>query len=462
MDNENQKVHAANGEEQENLFPPLPPRPLSPEIVFLGILPAVAQVAPAMDPPADHNMDVHVAPIMMPEVADAPIAIPPVAQANHVAHADHVAYAAPLANPVIGPHVGPQINRIAVEAVMATLHERVSFAPLTKASPQDDGTTRMTPTPEGGFDRIHGDRPGWQLFGVKPSQSKLWKNLPKGKVIALINNMSSHETEPDRQEVMTFVPDILEKALDIKNVQLAVPDTPDNPHIRPIAFLIWNIDEAIAQAMIEQYAFGFPEFQFTCHPIHEEFPEFICTLKGFGPTFTNNKNDVLSLVLTTMREPDNWGKLARLAMKIPNLVTLAPGQAVNALLMRVRIEVVKEKGAGGTAKPIVNIFAPSPTTSIDTWQKYRDIFYYAKYSNGISGTGEGDNLFRQCATCHSFGHFKGLCPYIDVPYWPQSKEKTQQNNSSTHQQGSNQRGNRNNRRGNGGWRGGRGRGQRGY
>ena len=350
-----------------------------------------------------------------------------------------------------------------VPPVIDSFYESITWHSKDNPQPTNSGAPALTAIPvEGYFPDAFGDSHQWMSYGIPRPQWEVWLTLMKRKVLMHIYGMTAHPREKRHTEALCVIPKLLNSLFKTDTIKMAAPEIALDDPARPCSFLLWDFSEKVEQTLLNFRVFSMEKFQIIRYPLQPTLPNFICSIKGFSYSFTRDENDVRELIISTLGAPGKTEKFFPITKDIEGLSLLPPYEAAKRLLGAISIKIMDEKEPGGAERPIANIYAPPPTSIPNVWRHWKQIFVDATFSNGFSEVGKACEN-RYCSGCHSYDHYRGFCPFPDIPNW-QGPGRDEKNTNATNDNHNGGNGGNGGKRGRGGYRGkrgqrGRGRGQ---
>lgn len=329
--------------------------------------------------------------------------------------------------------------------------ERLAMLQNNNGTVNGDPRMHLTP-PEVGkdFPYVEMAGPNSLLDNVPDWVQKDWERLRANKLFLQIYGMSAHPSDPRHDAALDQVPTLIDDVFETTGIVLARPVLEHGYHLEPNTFLLFGMDDAILDALLTYRVFSTPQYQFFCYPYDPYFPEFLCTLENFNPSFLTTpeaEGMILTIIKTTLTELP-WIDTITNIVEDENTLLAEHQQPSTALdvINSIWIKIRNECVGGNIAKPIVNVYSPSPSSRPVHWSAWKGIFHSAKFRSGIAGTGEYVKT-RYCKGCHGIDHTRGLCPFTQIPGWhddtpptPQQTGPPQHTNDGGNQRGRGQRG----------------------
>lgn len=347
--------------------------------------------------------------------------------------------------------------------VIDNFYETITWHSKDNPQPFNPDAPALTPIPvEGYFPESFTDSHRCRIIGIPGPQLEAWLTTNKRKVLAQVYGMTSHPREKRHAEALSVIPKLMNSLFKTKTIKMAAPEIALDDPARPCSFLLWDFNEKVEQTLLNFRVFSMEKFQIICYPMEQTLPSYICSIKGFSYSFTRDENEVRELIKSTLETPGKAEKFFPITKDIEGINLLAPYEATKRLLGMISVKIMDEKEPGGAERPIVNVYAPPPTNVPSIWRHWKQIFTDTTFSNGFSGVGKACES-RYCSGCHSYDHYRGFCPFPDIPNW-QGPGRDEKNTNATNDNHNGGNGGNGGKRGRGGYRGkrgqrGRGRGQ---
>lgn len=341
--------------------------------------------------------------------------------------------------------------------------ERLAMLQNNHGNVTGDPRMHLTPPPVGGsFPYVEGSGPLWLQENVPDWVLRDWEELIANKMFLQVYGMSAHPSNPRHDAVLDQLPTLLNDIFNTTGITLSRPVLEHGYHLEANTFLLWGMNNDILDALLTYRVFSTPQYQFFCYPYEPSFPEFLCTLERFNPSFLAKPEaeaSILALIKRTLIEKP-WIDTITNIVEDENTYVLDPDQKSTALevIDSIWIKIQIERAGGNIAKPIVNVYSPSPSSRPVLWSAWKSIFHTAKFKSGTAGTGEYVKT-RYCKGCHAVDHSRGLCPFPNIPGWHDDAPPPPHQNTDNNQRPELNNNNNSNGDRRGGWSSGRGRGR---
>ena len=303
-----------------------------------------------------------------------------------------------------------------------------------------DPRLHLTPPPVGKpFPTIEGSGPMWLREGIPDWVIEAWDEETGNKCLLQIFGMSADESHPRHNAALDQLPKLINDIFETKTIVLAKPGKDKSSKTEPNTFLLTGMPVEVLEVLTAYRSFSTTQWQFQIHPYDPYFPDFLCTLEDFNPSFLMNVPDsdkeILKIIRRTLLSQPVVEVIANI-VEAENHSALEAGEEVPPLTLimvldSVRIAIQEEHLGGGIAKPVVNVYSPSPFTRPVLWSAWRDVFLRTEFRDAIAGTGK-HNTDRYCTGCHGVDHTSGLCPFPKIPGWHDHTPPTKNNNNSNH------------------------------
>ena len=288
-----------------------------------------------------------------------------------------------------------------------------------------DPRLHLTPPPVGKyFPTIEGLGPMWLQEGIPDWVIEAWDDIKDQKCLLQIFSMSADESHERHNAAMDQLPKLINDIFETKTIVLARPGKDKSSKTEPNTFFLTGMPIEVLEVLIAYRSFSTTQWQFQIHPYESYFPDFLCTLENFSPSFLINvpnlADEILKIIRRTLLSEPAIEVIANI-IEAENQSALEAGEEVPPLTLimvldSVRITIQEEHLGGGIAKPIVNIYSPSPFTRPVLWSAWRDIFLRTEFRDTLAGTGKHITN-RYCTGCHGVNHTSGLCPFPKIPGW---------------------------------------------
>ena len=294
-----------------------------------------------------------------------------------------------------------------------------------------------------------------------------WEGIDENKCFLQVYGMSSHIAAARHDVVIDQLPTLINDIFGTEGIYLVRPDISGIINREPNSFLLVGMPDDVLEILINYRVFSTPQFQWFCYPFEPFFPDFLCALENFNPsyirTIDNPEERLLKVIKRTLMSHPTADQL-RDIVKTENYYLNEDAEAegtthtpltVEDVLESLSVKIIGECAPGGAYKPYINVYSIPPFTRPVLWTAWKDIFARTIFRGGVAGTGVHQKT-RTCSGCHSVDHSIGLCPFPKLPGWHTTKTAASNNANNDN---NNQRGDNNNR---GGKPRGRGRGRGGF
>ena len=216
--------------------------------------------------------------------------------------------------------------------------------------------SHFTPPPANDFPITHRGIPGEFLIGLSPETVTTWCEVPSPKFFIRIFDYDGSNTRARHASLIGLVRIAIQEIAKTKgyadvDARIAPPTVPPIPTIHPlITFLVYDITQETATAILQQRIWSSPEVTFEAFPFDTDtIPSLTLCLTGFTtPDEKAARNAVLSA----------WAAAATITRLIDILQKLDPvfegparrhdaREAAAAMVLSIRAELVDFKEPGG-------------------------------------------------------------------------------------------------------------------
>ena len=332
------------------------------------------------------------------------------------------------------------------------------FAALIGGNPSGDPRMSIASPPIGqNFPPVEGSGPMWLRDGLSPVTMENWEGIRDNKCFTHIFGMSAHQSSPRHDAAMDQLPKLINDIFQIDTIIMARPGNQGAMNKEPNSFLLVGMPDEVLDILLNFRVFSTPQYQFFCYPFEPAFPDFLCTLDNFNPSFLNTsktaKEDILRAIKDTLMSRPTLDTIRNI-VRTENAYAAAIGvlpehiTTVQSAIDSLRVEIVDERIAGGISKPYVNVYSVSPFTRPVLWSAWRDVFKRTSFNGGIAGIGCHTKA-RTCTGCHGVDHTIGLCPFPKIPGWHKISTQPNEDDATRARNDGNNRGGRPRGRGRG-------------
>ena len=277
----------------------------------------------------------------------------------------------------------------------------------------------ITPTPEGGWPEIQGDRPGWQYANMPGKMESSWRSRTFPHcLVATAGEGACDKGEAKRH---TAQEDAILKVFGVKarviQAHAATPTTRRNGD--PTCNMLQVAYPADIQRILNEKCVsvqGGPTlFFFPAKPPPPTFMINVVRPEAFGA----NERDLNPVVRERMSRTTFRRRLIHIfqrEMAKKNKTTPTAEERADAAIASVDIKLVTRTWHGEEI-PLASIYCSVPSDEDETWFAVRDTFREARLGTDITGhpTPYADPM--KCGTCHGVDHDTAMCKYPQLPDW---------------------------------------------
>ncbi|KAI0344350.1 hypothetical protein BDW22DRAFT_1475566 [Trametopsis cervina] len=253
------------------------------------------------------------------------------------------------------------------------------------------GPRAWTPTPPGGFPKVHFNDPLWRFRFIDPvAATKISAQAQTSLLITIWGvPAGSYRTEEAHTNLLQALSIIL-PASELPAV--ATPDADwgaDNPRaLLPINHVLYNISDASRQLLLDQgvYSLRKPAITFMVHQPGWEIPDFVTFLEGYT-VFSDMPAMRASIIAALQNDAYLTTLIGQLAQANPDFAALTKEAAVSTILDSTSISVLPMKAAGNVDDWKLRVCMHSPTQEPLSWRTFRDAVRRINFP--IQGNGFG-------------------------------------------------------------------------
>lgn len=301
--------------------------------------------------------------------------------------------------------------------------ERLAALQSNVGNVHGDPSLSLTPPPPGkNFPYSEGSGPQCRWENIQEWLRTDWEDLEAEKALLQVFGMSAHPSHPRHDAVMDQLPRLINAMFGTEDINLSHPNNDLGYNLAPNSFLLWGMNKHILNTLLTYRVFSTPQYQFLVYPLEPVSPRFLCSLEHFSPSFLAKKGSevpILNIIRKTLREEEWLERITNIMIDDAKLCTeeeqsqfTTPEDLIDSIWVKIHPEFTD----GGVAKPIVNVYSPSPSRSPVLWSAWKRIFQEVRFRSGVAGTGHFVRQ-RYCKGCHGVDHSIGLCPFLEVAGW---------------------------------------------
>ncbi|KAG1734856.1 hypothetical protein EDD22DRAFT_736658, partial [Suillus occidentalis] len=278
-----------------------------------------------------------------------------------------------------------------------------------------------TPTPIGGFPRIHMAHSA-QIFDHLDNRVLLaWFQVEHPKFLVRVFDQTGKDVfekaaviaERIRASIAIIANFVHQDALPVR-VSPPQPQKGRDSKDFPSGFLIHNVSDETRSLILNQRIWAATDITFEALPFNcSHPPELLFCLSGFT---TPNRDIVKKAVADVWAHDDNRHRINDMFSMSEITEEELVYKATHDLIRSIQVEHLDFKITGGLSVPRFNIFATSPSSDAKTWTELRGFLRILDYPTGLDGCGTAVAL-SLCPICHSLAHPRGLCPFPNIPLW---------------------------------------------
>ncbi len=262
--------------------------------------------------------------------------------------------------------------------------------------------------PEGGVPRVHHDDPETAIRGMSTEWVReVWGDPPNSDLLVDIYNYRYSEDESLNRRISETLRTYIARITGEHDFDVVPPEAETDSRLAtrdlPTSWAIRGLTpEGVARAT-ERHLWSFRQLSFFTAPRATRMPSWIGTLGGF---LDGNVAKIRAAITRVLREPDMMTWIANLVMANPEFRGRPVGEAIEAVIRSLRIEVLQM----GNGNYLANFYLRSPTRIIREWRRWAAELRGRRYRTFAIGTGRMRNI-SQCPGCRSVAHPSHLCPY---------------------------------------------------
>lgn len=292
--------------------------------------------------------------------------------------------------------------------------------------PDEDGlelpedTVTITPTPNGGWQTIQGNKPEWQYENVDPDMAKAWKKRTFAHcLVAMAGQGATDHGEAERRTIQEkAIGDVFGFKPRVVQVRAAKPASKRNDY--PICNMLqagsWDDIRCVLEAKCISVRGGPTLFFFPREPPLPTLMAIFCKPEAFaahGRQLIPTIRQRLSMTATRDRLITAYQREQQ-ASNVPPAFTAA--ELADDTIRNVTAEEIVRTRRGEKI-PLVAIYFTLPTTKAETWSEIRGILRAARLGTAITGHPILYTDPLKCGTCHSVDHDTGMCSFAKLDEW---------------------------------------------